>query len=71
MLNADTGFPGFAMRIKEDQYSYTNHQNDVTYYNMINQHKIQNFQLYNKVALPLSFTTYLPLFKRFGLSNPI
>ena len=37
MLNADTRFPGFAMRIKEDQCSYTNHQNDVTYYNMVNQ----------------------------------
>ena len=57
MLNADTLFPGFPMRIKEDQCSYTNHQNDVTYYNMVNQHKIQNFQLYNKVPLPLSFTT--------------
>ena len=37
MLNADTRFPGFAMRIKEDQCSYTNHQNDVTYFNMVNQ----------------------------------
>ena len=57
MLNADTRFPDFAMRIKEDHCSYTNHQNDVTYYNMVNQHKIQNFKLYNKVPLPLSFTT--------------
>ena len=57
MLNADTRFSGFAMRIKEDQCSYTNHQNNVTYYNMVNQHKIQNYQLYNKVPLPLSFTT--------------
>jgi len=57
MLNADTGFSVFAMRIKENQCSYTNHQNDVTYYNMVNQHKIKNFQLYNKVPLPLSFTT--------------
>ena len=56
MLNADTRFPGFVTRIKEDQCSYTNHQNDVTYYNMVNQHKIQNFQFYNKVSLPLSFT---------------
>ena len=37
MLNADTRFPGFAMRIKKDQCSYTNHQNDVTYYNIVNQ----------------------------------
>ena len=37
MLISDTGFPGFAMRIKEDQCVYTNHQNDVTYYNMVNQ----------------------------------
>jgi len=49
------------MRIKEDQCSYTNHQNDVTYYNMVNQHKIQNFQLHNKVALPLLFTTIMLL----------
>ena len=41
MLNADTRFPGFAMRIKEDQCSYTNHQNDVTYYNMVNQKKFK------------------------------
>ena len=45
MLNADHLFSGFAMRTKEDQCSYTNHQNDVTYYNMVNQHKIQNCQL--------------------------
>ena len=42
MLNADHRFSGFAMRIEEDECSYTNHQNDVTYYNMVNQHKIQN-----------------------------
>ena len=59
MLNADTRFPGIAMRIKEDQCSYTNHQNDVTYYNMVTRHKIQNFQLYNKVPLSLSFTTLI------------
>jgi glucokinase len=57
MLNADNRFSGFAMRIKEDQCSYTNHQNNVTYYNMVNQLKIQNCQLYNKIPLPLSFTT--------------
>jgi hypothetical protein len=57
MLNADNRFSGFAMRIKEDQCSYTNHQNNVTYYNMVNQQKIQNCQLYNKIPLPLSFTT--------------
>jgi len=39
MLNADNRFSGFAMRIKEDRCSYTNHQNDVTYYNMVTQHK--------------------------------
>ena len=37
ILNADTRFSGFAMRIKEDQCSHTKHQNDVTYYNMVNQ----------------------------------
>ena len=57
MLNADNRFPGFAMRIKEEQCWYTNHQNDVTYYDMVNQPKIQNYQLYNKVPLPLAFTT--------------
>jgi len=45
------------MRIEEDQCSYTNHQNNVTNYNMVNQHKIQNYQLCNKIPLPLSFTT--------------
>ena len=45
MLNADTCFPGFAMRITEDQYSYTNHQNDVTYYNMVYQHKNSKFPI--------------------------
>ena len=45
MLNADTRFPGFAMRIKEDQCSYTNHQNDVTYYNMVTQHKNSKFPI--------------------------
>ena len=45
MLNADTRFSGFAMRIKEDQCSYTNHQNDVTYYNMVNQHKNSKFPI--------------------------
>jgi len=48
MLNADHRFPGFAMRTKEDQCSYTNHQNNVSYCNMVNQYKIQNCQLYNK-----------------------
>ena len=62
MQYADTRFSDFAMRIKEVQCSYTNPQNDVTYYNMVNQHKIQNFQLYNKVALPLSFTTLIIVF---------
>jgi hypothetical protein len=42
MLNADHRFSGFAMRIKEDQCPYTNHHNNVTYCNMVNQHKIQN-----------------------------
>ena len=41
MLNADTGFPVFAMKIKEDQCSYTNHQNDVTNYNMVKQQKFK------------------------------
>ena len=45
MLNADIGFPGFAMRIKEDQCSYTNQHNDVTYYNMVNQHKNSKFPI--------------------------
>ena len=59
MLNADTRFPGFAMRKKEDQCSYTNHQNDVTYYNMVTQHKNSKFPIIPKVPLPLSFTTVL------------
>jgi len=67
MLNADTRFPGFAIRKKEDQCSYTNHQNDVTFYNMVNQQKIRNFQLYNKVALPLLFNTLVN--KKFSNSH--
>ena len=57
VLSADNRFSGFAMRIKEDQCSYTNHQNNVTYYNMINQQKIQNCQLYNKIPLVPLFST--------------
>ena len=45
VLNADNSFPVFATRIKEDKCSYTNQQNDVTYYNMVNQHKYSKFSI--------------------------
>ena len=64
MLNADTRFPGFAMRIKEDQCSYTNHQNDVTYYNMVNQHKNSKFPIiqHSSSTSIIHYSTILFLF---------
>ena len=59
MLNADTRFPGFAIRIKEDQCYYTNHQNDVTYYNIVNQHKIQKFPILQQSCFS-SIIHYIP-----------
>ena len=67
MLNADTRFTGLAMRIKEDQCSYTNHQNDVTYYNMVNQQN-SKFPIIHKVPLPLSFTTIVIIQNRYFIS---
>ena len=55
MQYADTRFPGFAMRIKEDQCSYTNHQNNVTYCNIINNTKFKIANYKTKAPLPLSF----------------